>query len=86
MKRREPVIGKELQDPAIVLGNVDNMDETGVLYSVLRSLKVLEEPVLRALLQIKVSQLLATLVVVVDALDGCVQRRATTSFTGMLAS
>ena len=80
MKRREPVIGKELQDPAIALGNVDDMDETGVLYS------VLEEPVLRALLQIKVSQLLATLVVVVDALDGCVQRRATTSFTGMLAS
>jgi hypothetical protein len=35
------VIGKELSDPAIVLENVYNMDETGVLLSVLSSLKVL---------------------------------------------
>jgi hypothetical protein len=48
------VIGKELQDPAIVRGNVDNMDETGVLHSVLRSLEVLEELVLHTLLQIEV--------------------------------
>jgi hypothetical protein len=34
-------IGKELHDPAIVPGNVYNMDETGVLLSVLSSLKVL---------------------------------------------
>jgi hypothetical protein len=35
------VIGKELRNPAIVLENVYNMDETGVLLSVLGSLKVL---------------------------------------------
>ena len=35
------VIGKELHDPAIVPENVYNMDETGVLLSVLSSLKVL---------------------------------------------
>jgi len=35
------VIGKELSDPAIILENVYNMDETGVLLSVLSSLKVL---------------------------------------------
>jgi DDE superfamily endonuclease len=35
------VIGKELSNPAIVLENVYNMDETGVLLSVLGSLKVL---------------------------------------------
>jgi hypothetical protein len=35
------VIGKELNNPAIVLENVYNMDETGVLLSVLGSLKVL---------------------------------------------
>lgn len=35
------VIGQELHDPAIVLENVYNMDETGVLLSVLSSLKVL---------------------------------------------
>ena len=35
------VIGKELNDPAIVAENVYNMDETGVLLSVLSSLKVL---------------------------------------------
>ena len=35
------VIGKELSNPAIVLGNVYNMDETGVLLSVRSSLKVL---------------------------------------------
>jgi hypothetical protein len=35
------VIGKELNDPAIVPENVYNMDETGVLLSVLSSLMVL---------------------------------------------
>jgi hypothetical protein len=35
------IIGKELHDPAIVPENVYNMDETGVLLSVLSSLKVL---------------------------------------------
>jgi hypothetical protein len=35
------VIGKELHDPAIITENVYNMDETGVLLSVLSSLKVL---------------------------------------------
>jgi hypothetical protein len=35
------VIGKELSDPAIVPENVYNMDEIGVLLSVLSSLKVL---------------------------------------------
>ena len=35
------VIGKELDDPSIVPENVYNMDETGVLLSVLNSLKVL---------------------------------------------
>jgi hypothetical protein len=35
------VIGHELRDPAIVPENVYNMDETGVLLSVLSSLKVL---------------------------------------------
>ena len=35
------MIGKELSDPAIVPENVYNMDETGVLLSVLSSLKVL---------------------------------------------
>ena len=35
------LIGKELHDPAIVPENVYNMDETGVLLSVLSSLKVL---------------------------------------------
>ncbi|KUL82014.1 hypothetical protein ZTR_11401 [Talaromyces verruculosus] len=35
------VIGRELADPAILLENVYNMDETGVLLSVLNSLKVL---------------------------------------------
>jgi hypothetical protein len=35
------VIGKELNDPAILQENVYNMDETGVLLSVLSSLKVL---------------------------------------------
>ncbi|KAJ5100120.1 hypothetical protein N7532_007121 [Penicillium argentinense] len=35
------VIGRELADPAILPGNVYNMDETGVLLSVLNSLKVL---------------------------------------------
>jgi hypothetical protein len=35
------VIGKELNDPAILQENVYNMDETGVLLSVLGSLKVL---------------------------------------------
>jgi hypothetical protein len=35
------VIGKELNDPAILRENVYNMDETGVLLSVLSSLKVL---------------------------------------------
>jgi hypothetical protein len=37
------VIGQELQDPAIVPENVYNMDETGVLLSVLSSLKVLKD-------------------------------------------
>jgi hypothetical protein len=35
------VIGKELDDPAILPENVYNMDETGILFSVLSSLKVL---------------------------------------------
>lgn len=35
------VIGPQLQDPAVVADNVYNMDETGVLLSVLHSLKVL---------------------------------------------
>lgn len=35
------VIGKQLSDPVIVPENVYNMDETGVLLSVLTSLKVL---------------------------------------------
>jgi hypothetical protein len=35
------IIGKELHEPAIVPENVHNMDETGVLLSVLSSLKVL---------------------------------------------
>jgi hypothetical protein len=35
------VIGRELNDPAIVPENVYNLDETGVLLSVLSSLKVL---------------------------------------------
>lgn len=35
------VIGQELHDPAIIPENVYNMDETGVLLSVLSSLKVL---------------------------------------------
>jgi hypothetical protein len=35
------IIGKELHEPAIVPENVYNMDETGVLLSVLSSLKVL---------------------------------------------
>lgn len=35
------VIGRELQDPLITADNVYNMDETGVLLSVLHSLKVL---------------------------------------------
>lgn len=35
------VIGRELHDPASVPENVYNMDETGVLLSVLNSLKVL---------------------------------------------
>jgi hypothetical protein len=35
------IIGKELHDPAIVPENVYNTDETGVLLSVLSSLKVL---------------------------------------------
>ena len=35
------LIGKELHDPAIVSENVYNMDETGVLLSVMSSLKVL---------------------------------------------
>src|SRR5437762_2001425 len=35
------VIGKELNDPAILRENVYNMDETGVLLSVFNSLKVL---------------------------------------------
>ncbi|KAJ5366098.1 hypothetical protein N7541_000039 [Penicillium brevicompactum] len=35
------IIGRELADPAILLENVYNMDETGVLLSVLNSLKVL---------------------------------------------
>jgi hypothetical protein len=38
---RYGIIGKELHDPAIVPENVYNMDETGVLLSVLSSLKVL---------------------------------------------
>jgi hypothetical protein len=33
------VIGKELNDPTILQENVYNMDETGVLLSVLSSLK-----------------------------------------------
>ncbi|OCK89446.1 DDE-domain-containing protein [Cenococcum geophilum 1.58] len=35
------VIGKELHDPVILLENVYNMDETGVMLSILGSLKVL---------------------------------------------
>jgi hypothetical protein len=35
------VIGKVLQDPAVLPGNVYNMDETGVLLSMLGSVKVL---------------------------------------------
>ena len=35
------VIGKELQDPIIVPGNIYNMDETGVMLSMLGSVKVL---------------------------------------------
>ncbi|KAJ5471897.1 hypothetical protein N7539_008466 [Penicillium diatomitis] len=35
------IIGRELADPAILPGNVYNMDEAGVLLSVLNSLKVL---------------------------------------------
>jgi hypothetical protein len=35
------IIGKELHDPAIVPENIYNMEETGVLLSVLSSLKVL---------------------------------------------
>lgn len=35
------VIGRQLQDPAIIADNVYNVDETGVLLSVLHSLKVL---------------------------------------------
>ena len=46
---------KELQDRAIILENADNMDKAGVLFSVLRSLKVLEELVLRTLFQVEVS-------------------------------
>jgi hypothetical protein len=37
--RRFTVIGKELNDPTILQENVYNMDETGVLLSVLSSLK-----------------------------------------------
>jgi len=46
------------------------MGETGVLLIVLSSLKVLEELVLRPLLQMEAGSLLATLVIV-DALDEC---------------
>ena len=35
------LIGKELSNPAILQENIYNMDETGVLLSVLNSLKVL---------------------------------------------
>lgn len=35
------MVGKELNDPAILRENVYNMDETGVLLSILNSLKVL---------------------------------------------
>jgi hypothetical protein len=35
------LIGRELSDPAIIPDNVYNMDETGVLLSILSSLKVL---------------------------------------------
>jgi hypothetical protein len=35
------IVGKELADPAILAENTYNMDETGVLLSVLNSLKVL---------------------------------------------
>lgn len=34
------MIGKEFNDPAVVAENIHNMDETGVLLSVLSSLKV----------------------------------------------
>jgi hypothetical protein len=44
------VIGKELHDLAIVVDNVNNMDDTGVLLSVLNTLKILEELVRRYLL------------------------------------
>ncbi len=35
------MIGKKLNDPAILRENIYNMDETGVLLSILSSLKVL---------------------------------------------
>jgi len=38
---RFTVIGNEISDPAVVPEHVYNMDETGVLLSVLSSLKVL---------------------------------------------
>ena len=35
------VVGKELQNPAILPENVYNMDETGIMLSMLNSVKVL---------------------------------------------